>query len=363
MYLQRFETGFRTSGLLCLEIELPDSQYSPPQQAAFYDAAAERARRLPGVEGVGLSWQLPLRPSVATTVFTDEGRPAATPAEVPLAAYRIVNGGFFTTLGIRLERGRYLEDSDGRDGTQAAVISHTLAERFWPGQDPIGRRIKLARPAQAAPWLTIAGVVADVRTNWFGADLRPAIYVPHRQAPEAHMNLVVATRSDPALIAGLIRREVSSIDRNAPVFNVTTMERILLESFWRNRLFAIIMGVFAFVAMVLSAAGLYAVVSYSTMQRLQEIGLRLALGARRRDILVLIVGQGMRVALAGTAIGLVAAFGFARLMAGLLFGVTPADPATFVGLALLLPGVAFAACYFPAARFARVDPLAALRRG
>ncbi|MBI4907349.1 MAG: ABC transporter permease [Acidobacteria bacterium] len=359
--LQRFDTGLRTSGLLCLEVELPASRYSPSQQVAFTDELVERTSRLPGVERAGLSWQLPLRRSVATTVFTVEGHPAATPAEVPMAAYRSVSPGFFPTLGIRLEQGRYLHDADGRETTPVAVISRTMAERFWPGEDPIGRRIKLARPAQESPWLTIAGVVMDVRNNWFGADLRPTIYVSSRQAPNAHMNLIIGVHAgDPLRIAAAVRHQVASLDRDLPIFNITTMERVMLESFWRNRLFAIIFSVFAVVALVLCAGGLYAVISFSAVQRFQEIGLRLALGASRRDILRLIIGEGMGVALAGTAIGLLAAFGSTRLLSGLLFGVQAADPLTFAGLALLVPAVALAACYVPAARAMRTDPLAAL---
>jgi putative ABC transport system permease protein len=358
--LQRFDAGFRTSGLLCLEMGLPASRYAPSQQVAFYDELVERTGRLPGVESVGLSWQLPLRRGVATTVFTVEGRPAATPAEVPMAAYRSVSPGFFPTLGIRLERGRYLHDGDGRQTAPVAVISRTMAQRFWPGQDPIGRHIKLARPTQESRWLTIVGVVADIRNNWFGADLRPTIYVPNRQAPNPHMNLIVATQADPLRIVAAIRHEVVSLDRDLPIFSVTTMEQVILESFWRNRLFAIIFSVFALVGLVLSAGGLYAVISFSAVQRFQEIGLRLALGARPRDILRLIIGQGMRLALIGTAIGLLASLGMTQLLSGLLFGVKAADPLTFVGLALLLPTVALAACYVPAARAMRIDPLVAL---
>jgi putative ABC transport system permease protein len=359
--LQRFEPGFRTSGLLSLEMELPASRYSPPQRAAFFDDVVERTGRLPDVESVGLSWQLPLRRNVAVTVFTVEERPAATPAEVPMAAYRIVSPGFFPTLGVRLERGRYLHDADGRQATPAAVVSRTLAERFWPGQDPVGRRLKLARPAQELPWLTVVGVVADVRNNWFGADLRPTIYVPGRQTPNARMNLIVAAAGDPLRLAASVRKEIAAVDRDLPVSNVMTMERVILESFWRDRLFAIIFSIFALVALALSAGGLYAVISFTAAQRIQEIGLRVALGAQPRDILRLVVGQGMRLALSGAAIGYAAALGATRLLSGLLFGIEPADPVTFAALAVLQPAVALAACYVPAARAMRVDPLVALR--
>lgn len=358
--LQRVEPGFRVPGVLCLEMELPPSRYNAPRQVAFYDELTERTRGVPGVESVGLSWQLPLRPSVGTTLFTAEGSPAATPAEVPMAAYRVVSPGFFSTLAIRLERGRFLDQADGPQTTPVAVISRTLAERFWPADDPIGRRIKLARPADPSPWLTIVGVAADVRNNWFGADLRPTVYVSNRQAPNRHMNLVVAAHGDPLRLASDIRREIASLDRNLSVFNVTTMERVLLESFWRNRLFGILFGIFGLVALVLSGGGLYAVISFSAVQRVHEIGLRVALGATPRDIRRLIVGQGVRLAVAGTALGLVAALGITRLLSSLLFGVKATDPVTFVGLGLLLPAVAFAACYVPAARSVRIDPGVAL---
>jgi putative ABC transport system permease protein len=361
MELQRFQPGFRTSALLCLEVELPSSRYNESRQIAFFDDLSTRLRRIPGVSSVGLSWQLPLRRSVGTTVYTVEGQPASSSGEVPMAAHRVVNSGFFPTFAIRLERGRYIEDSDGPESTGIAVISRALAEQAWPGQDPIGRRIKLARPEQQARWLHIAGVVADVRNNWFGPDLRPTIYVPARQAPERHMSIAIAAQGNPLLLAGVARREIAGLDRDLPVYNISSIEEVVAESFWRNRMFAVLFGFFAVVALVLATAGLYAVVSYSVVQRVQEIGLRMALGATPRDILRLVVGEGMRVAIGGTMIGLLAALATTRLLSGLLFGIAAADPLTFSILAVMLPAVSLAASYLPAMRAMRVSPVDALR--
>ncbi len=359
--MQAVETGFRPAGVLTTLIDLPLSKYDGPQrQAALFQALTERARALPGVEAASLTSSLPLRRGYAIRKFTNAGQPAANPASVPMAAYRSVGPGYFEALGVPLLAGRLLDDTDGASAPGVAVISRSMAERFWPGRSALGERIKLGAPDEQAEWLTVVGVVGDVRHAWFGADMKVAISVPFTQAPASSMTLVVRGRTG-AELAAAIRAAVRELDPDLPLAELAPMQQVVADSFWKNRLYAAMFAVFGVVALLLAAGGVFALTSYTVALRTREMAVRMALGASGCEVQRLAVTGGMRFVLAGGALGLVAAFPAVRAMRSLLFGVSPSDPITFVAVPLLIAVAALAACILPARRAARVDPVTALR--
>ncbi len=359
--MQAVETGFRPAGALTASTDLPLSKYGEPRrQAAFFEALAERARALPGVKAAGLTSSLPLRRGYAVRKFTISGRPAADAASVPVAAYRSASPGYFEALGIPLAGGRLFADTDGDAAPGVAVISRSMAEHFWPGRNAVGERIKLGAPDEQAPWLTIVGVVGDVRHTWFGADLKTAIYSPLAQAPAPYMSLVIRGPDGAGLAAG-VRAAVRELDPNLPVAEIASMQQVTAESFWKNRLYAVMFAVFGAVALLLAAGGVFALNSYTVALRMREMAVRMALGASACEVRRLAVMGGMKFAVTGAALGLAAAFPAVRAMRSLLFGVSPSDPATFVAVPLLLAAAALAACILPARRAAKADPVTALR--
>jgi putative ABC transport system permease protein len=241
------------------------------------------------------------------------------------------------------------------------VVSESLARRFFPGRDPVGERIKIGAPQETAPWLTIVGVVGDVRQTWFGPDLKPAIYVAYAQAPVPAMSLVLRSRLDAAALHDAVRQVMRDVAPDVPLGEVISMGRVVEESFWKNRLYAVMFAFFGAVALVLASVGAYALVSYVVALRRREIAIRMALGASPEDVLLLAVSQGMRLAMTGLALGVAAAFGVVRLMKSLLFDIAPTDPITFLWVPALLTTVAAVACLIPAWRARRVDPTMALR--
>jgi putative ABC transport system permease protein len=247
---------------------------------------------------------------------------------------------------------------DRRDAPEVIVISETMARRYWPNESPIGKRIGSGRPDE---WREIVGVVSDVKQFGLSQDARPTMYLPLRQQPARRMVLVVRSREDAPSLAPLLRRAVASLDPNLAVSNLKTMERITAESIGTERFTLLLLGTFAGIALMLAGVGIYGVMAYSVTQRTQEIGIRMALGARVGDIFRLVIGRGVKLVLIGVATGLAASFALTRLMASLLYGVSATDPAVFAGIALLLVGVALLACYLPARRATKVDPLIALR--
>jgi putative ABC transport system permease protein len=286
--------------------------------------------------------------------------------------FRVVSPSYFRTMGIRLLRGRFLEDSDRERARPVAVINETLARAYWPDEDPIGRRFRLldAPPERAKTFfLTVVGVVADAKSNGLTEAAANEAYVPMRQRPVAiagmgfarQMSLAVRTSVEPMNLTNAIRQEVWAIDRGVPITDARTMEQILAAVTSQPRFNTILLGIFAAVALILAGVGIYGVLSYSVTQRTREIGIRIALGARRGDVLRLVVKQGMLLALLGVAIGLAASFALTRLMTGLLYEVSATDPGTFALIAVILALVAFVACYLPARRATKVDPMVALR--
>ena len=292
--------------------------------------------------------------------FVIEGRVLQPTDNEPDAEHRVVSPGYFKAMGIPLIRGRLLSERDHAQSPFATVISETMARRYWPNEDPIGKRINLGNP-QTSPWRTIVGIVGDVRNEGLNSEPNPQMYISFTQSPRWSLTLIVRGSSDPTgLIAG-VRSKVAGLDRDLPLYNVRTLKQMVAESLARERFGLLLIVTFAGLALLLAGVGVYGVLAYSVTQRTYEIGVRLALGASRRDVLRLVAGQGMKLVSVGVSIGLLAAFTLTRLMTGLLYGVSPTDPLTFIGVAALLVIVALAACYIPARRAAKLDPMVALK--
>jgi putative ABC transport system permease protein len=298
-----------------------------------------------------------------------EGRPPATPDEAPVSAYAVIGPHYFRTMGIPLLKGRQFTDRDERGFPGAVIIDEVLARRLWPGDDPIGKRIWLNSPDANNPWgadiehrwRTIVGVVGSVKEDGISGEVWPQLYLSYLESPSSLMSLVLRSSTDPVSLATAVRREVQGVDKDQPVSYLRTMEQVASQSLSRPRASVVLVGLFAAVAMILAAVGIYGVISHSVAQRTHEIGIRMALGARPADVLKLVLRRGVRLMLTGLSIGLAAALGLTRFMAGLLYGVGSRDPSIFLGAAGLLAVVALFACYVPARRAAKVDPMEALR--
>ncbi|HET9316697.1 MAG TPA: FtsX-like permease family protein, partial [Vicinamibacteria bacterium] len=314
---------------------------------------------LPGVEAAGLINLLPLQASGYNGDVVPEGR-TFPPGQAPLAEQRFVTPGYFRALGIPLVRGRLLTEEDAEADTPVVMVNETLAQRFWPGQDPVGRRIRVGDDEYKA----IVGVVRDVRQVALAQDTRSEVYLPPQPRFAGNLRTAsLAVRATPAAgdMGLAIRRAVEAVDPEQPVYDVQTMERVVANSVADRRLNVTLVGAFAAVALLLAALGVYGVISYTVAQGTREIGIRMSLGAQRRDVFRLVVGQGALLAAVGMGVGLLAALGLTRLMASLLFTVGARDPLTFVSVPVLLLAVALAACAIPALRATRVEPSEALR--
>jgi putative ABC transport system permease protein len=359
--LTAIDPGFDPEHLLTASVILPTGTYAEPaRQAALFDRVLERVRALPGVEAAGAVTFLPLTPLTAATSFTVVGRPAPPPGESPTAEVREVDPAYFRTMRIPLVRGRGLTAADGPTAPPVVLINEAMARQFWPGQDPIGQRVQVSW-THADREEQIVGVVGDVRGASLDAAVRPRIYYPRAQEPSGSMWIVVRHRGDPGALAAAVRGTVRGIDRDIPLQDVATMYAHLAQSLAQRRYPMFLLGVFAGLAVVLSAIGLYGVLAYVVGQRTHEIGVRLALGARPAEVLRLVVRQGMRLVAAGLVLGLAGAILAMRVLRSLLYGVTPTDPMTLAGAALGLVGVALLAMAIPARRAARVAPTEALR--
>ncbi len=352
--------GFESGNLLTMMVPANGPRYEKDEQVrAFYQEAIKRIERLPGVEAAGIVSNLPLGGNMDKSGLHIEEKPLANPADAPSAERYSISPDYLRAMRIPVLRGRGFTDQDGANAPLVALINQTLARQVWPNEDPIGKRIRLGSIEN--PLRTIVGVVGDV--NHYGLDTPPDLqaYVPHAQWTDSYMLFAVRTANDPTAIADAARREVWSVDKDIPVYQVATMERLVASSVAQRRFTLVLLGVFAGVALLVAAIGIYSVMSYSVTNRTNEIGIRMALGAGAGDVFRLVVGQGMKLAAAGVATGLIAAFALTRLMTGLLFGVSASDPLTFAGVGLLLALVAFVACWIPARRATKVDPMTALR--
>ena len=356
--------GFRTENLLTLRISLSQRSYdSPAKLIQFYDTLAERVRGLPGVRAAGLVSKLPVQADGGDADgYVVEGREEPGSAQ-PNALMHAAFPGYFQALGIPLLRGRDFTNSDGTESEPVAIVDATLARRYWPEGEAVGKRIRFGWDTSARAWMTIVGVAGDVKHSGLMASAYPHLYMPARQQPERvpQMYLAVRTSADAPETAKALRAVVRALDPSVPVFAVRTMPEILAASLNSQRLTNILLGSFAGMALLLAAVGIYGVMSLSVAGGTQEFGIRMALGAQRADVFRLVLGQGMAIAAAGVGAGVLVALGLARSLRTLLFEVSPADPATFAAVTLVLGAAALAACYLPARRATRVDAMVALR--
>ena len=357
--------GFRPEEVLTARTVLPERKYADPERrAAFYDEVLARVRNLPGVVSAGYTTSVPLQWKGGANGFVIDG-PAPPPGVAANAVHRQVSDGYLQTMGIALREGRYFDGRDDGRALPVVIVNETMARKYWPNDSALGKRIKFNLEKGRDPWRTVVGVVADVRQMGMDAPVKAEMYFPYRQiASHAFYrprDLAVRAAGDPLALVPAVRAAVQAVDRDQPLSNIATMDKLLADETGSRGLAMALLAAFAALALLLAALGIYGVLAYFVTQHVPEIGVRLALGAQPRDILRLVLGRGMGLACGGLALGLAAAYALTRLVESMLFGVSANDPATFGAVALLLGAVALAACLVPARRAARVDPLVALR--
>jgi putative ABC transport system permease protein len=361
MRLQRVDPGFRPEHVLSLQLTAPNNKYPKPEQiAAFFRRVSTRIATLPGVKAVGGISAPPLTALAAASALVIENRPETLATPRTTVGIYGVTPQYFSAMGIPLERGRFLSDTDIRGAGMVAVISHSIAARFWPGQDPIGKRIKVELGIEN-PWMTIVGIVGDVRFKSLDAPPTLAVYHSEEQQSWRPMAFAVRTEGPPAALISAIRRELAAIDSEQPVYNMVPLETMVGDSIAKPRFHALLILCFAALALALAVVGAYGVMSYSVGQRTQEIGIRMALGAGRVDVLRMILRQGLAIALIGCLLGLAGALACGQLIAGFLFQTAPADPLVLAAISVVLLAATLLASYLPARRATRIDPMAALR--
>jgi len=364
--LQRVDPGFRAEGVLSASLNLPFSKYPEPVQINnFNKQLLDRISTLPGVKSATIAYDPPLQSNWLDS-FEIEGRVPSSDNQSPSANFIPVGPNYFETVSVQLVAGRKFTALDDQDHPGVAIVNESFVKHYFPNENALGQRLRPSPPAriwrnQRLTSFEIVGLVRDVKLAGLEAPSEPAYYLPAAQAPLGDMTLLVRTTTDPLSVVGAVRGAVLSIDPNQPISNVSTLEKVVDESVAQRRLNMLLMGLFGALAMLLSAVGIYGLLSHAVTQRTQEMGIRMALGAQVSDVLKLVLKQGMMLALIGEAIGLVGALALTRLIRGLLFGVTPNDLTTFVVVAGVLGIVALMACYLPARRATKVDPLIALR--
>jgi predicted permease len=361
--LQAVNPGFNSRNVLTMQLDLSGPNYKKGTQViAFHDQLLERVRQLPGVQHAGTRSFVPIASdaSFAYLLFHIEGRQPDS-SEKSVAFYNAVSPDYFQTMMIPLRNGRSFSDRDVRESQNVAIVNDTLARRYFGNEDAIGKRITLEDHPKEADWITVVGVVGDTKPRELHSEPVAELYMPFNQQPESRMALMIRSSSADAGVATAVRNEVLALDKNQPVYSIRTLDSVLSESVAAPRFRTLLLGVFAGVALILAGVGIYGVISYAVSRRTQEIGIRMALGARATDVLKLVVKEGMMLALIGVAIGLAGAFALTRLLTTLLFGVTPTDAATFATVSVGLIVVALFACFIPARRATKVDPLVALR--
>ena len=363
--LQHVNLGFTPDNLITMKMVLPASKYSQyRQRVGFVDQVLERIRNLPGVVSAGTTTNIPLEREIAyDAMFNVEGGPPPNPNNVPITSHRIVSPNYLEALGVTLIKGRLINKNDRAETLPIVVVSQEFARQAWPGEDAIGKRVRRVRAGQTFPWMTVIGVVKDVKEDLFNYRInRPVWYVPYAQVDnDFPVNLVVRASVDPTSLIAALRDVIHTVDPDQTVSNIMTVNTILSGVLVTERFGAILMGALAISGLLLASIGLYGVMAYSVSQRTGEIGLRVALGAQPKDVLGLIIGYGMKLTLVGIAVGLVTAWSTTRLLASLLFGLSATDTATFSAISLLLGLVGLFACYFPARSAMRLNPVEALR--
>jgi len=361
--LRGVDPGFRGDGVLTLRLYDAAKYRDFAKRSEFFARVLERVRALPGVQAAGFTSALPLTWDGGTNGFTPEG--IAPRHDVNWDANnRVVTPGYFEAMRIPLRRGRRFQETDGPDAPPVAIINETMARKFWPSQDPLGKRFKFGDPDDKMPWHRIVGIVADVHQMRLNEPPRQEMYFPYWQAKDNWMvprDLALHTTGDPLSLAGAVRQAVWSIDKDQPVSNVMTLDDLLDQEVAQRRVQAALLGGFAALALILACVGIYGVLSYLVTQRTREIGVRVALGASASDVFRTVAGQGMTLAALGIAAGLAGALALSRLLGSLLFGVGAGDPVAYAGAVVVFGAVALAACYFPARRAAHVDPMVTLR--
>jgi len=362
--LQGVGLGFRSKGIVTFDVQLPDSKYKNEGQIAnFYYQTLAGLKAIPGVEDAAATFSLPLSGNGALLLFYGEGRPAHGPEDYTAAYFDPISPDYFRTMGIPLLEGRDISDRDKGNAPPVTVVSESFAKRFFPGQDAVGKRIKLgARPDSPRPWITIIGVAADTKHNSVEDPRGEAtMYLPCLQRPEPVSAFVVRTAGDLTAMSGAFKNAVLGVDPDQAIANVKTLDQVLLEYSAQRRLIMLLLLLFAIVAVLLASLGVYGVMAYSVTQRSHEFGIRLALGARRSAVLAMVIRRGLVLAGAGVFIGIGASFGLTRLMASLLFDVSATDPIVFVGVAAVISAVALMASLVPAMKATTVDPMITLR--
>lgn len=364
-HLQAVDPGFDPRNLLTMEIAAGGTAYpSGAQRIRFFDQLRPRLEALPGVESVSFINHLPVNGDIWTLGIAIAGREAPPPGQGPSAAYRVVQPGYFSTMKTPLVRGRDFSAHDNPSSTPVVIINESLARHFWTGQDPLGQRITLDTRKPDPVWMTVVGVAKNIiQTDWT-AKPQDEIYLPHAQSTAqqfSYMTLMLRVNGDPRQIARAVEGAVYSLDKDVPVSQVQTMEQVIGDKLWRGRLSMVLLGSFAAIALALAALGIYGVISFTVSQRTNEIGVRMALGARGEDVLGMILRHGLAIVIAGLAAGLLGAIALTRALTSLLYGVKPTDPLTFGIVSGVLVLVSLLACAVPALRASRVDPLIALR--
>ena len=362
--LQGVTPGFDASNLLTFNLALPGSRYSSDTATiAFFDQTLPAVAAVPGVKAVGATSVLPFGGGWSTGSFRIEGVQTAADQQGPWGDIRVISPDFFKTLGVPLLKGRTFTAQDREGAPLVAVVDEELAQRYWKNVEPVGKRITFSGETDSVQtWIEVVGVVGHTKHEGLDADARIQLYLPYPQAGTGFMSIAVRTAGDPLQVVNSVRAAVHSVDRDLPISNINTMDKLLEQSVGQRRLSMLLLMLFAAIALTLASIGIYGVMSYSVTQRSHELGVRMALGAARSNVLALVVRQGMTLALIGVGIGLLGAFALTRLIASQLYSIRPTDPLTFGIVALLLTGIALIATFVPALRATRVDPVVALRQ-